>query len=105
MTMKQSWWRRRREERDEASCHEVARVLQSFLDGQVDDLTARRVARHLESCRRCGLEAETYTRIKNTLARRGGVDPEAVERLRAFGAQLVESGPDDPPGEPASRGT
>jgi anti-sigma factor RsiW len=77
-------------------------VLQSYLDGQVDEVTARRVARHLEVCRRCGLEVETYTRIKESLARRGGVDPEAVERLRAFGAQLVESGPDDPQGESAA---
>lgn len=96
MTMRQPWWRRMRGGADEASCHEVARVLQSYLDGHVDEVTARRVARHLEVCRRCGLEAETYTRIKDALARRGGVDPEAVERLRAFGAQLVESGPDDP---------
>lgn len=102
MTMKQPWWRRMRGSRDEASCHEVARVLQSYLDGNVDELTARRVARHLEICRRCGLEAETYTRIKESLARRGGVDPEAVERLRAFGARLAESGPDDPREESAT---
>lgn len=102
MTMKQSWWRRMRGGKDEASCHEVARVLQSYVDGHVDELTARRVARHLEICRRCGLEAETYTRIKESLARRGGVDPEAVERLRAFGARLAELGPDDPPEESAA---
>lgn len=102
MTMKQSWWRRMRGSKDEASCHEVARLLQSYLDGNVDEVTARRVARHLEVCRRCGLEAETYTRIKESLARRGGVDPEAVERLRAFGARLAESGPEDSPGEPAA---
>lgn len=98
MTEKLSWWRRMRPVSDVASCREVGRVLQSYLDGHVDELTARRVARHLEMCRRCGMEAETYAEIKRGLARRGGdVDPEAVARLRAFGARLVESSPEDPP--------
>ncbi|MBW3669188.1 MAG: zf-HC2 domain-containing protein [Actinobacteria bacterium] len=82
-------WIRRRE----ATCAEVAQVLQRYLDGQVDDLTARRVRRHLDHCRRCGLELETYQAIKVALARRGErVDPEAVERLRAFGERLAERG-------------
>lgn len=49
---------------DEAGCREMSRTLQAYLDGHVDEVTARRVARHLEACRRCGLEAEVYTRIK-----------------------------------------
>lgn len=91
-----SWWLRMRGSREVASCLEVGRVLQSYLDGHVDELTARRVARHLELCRRCGLEAETYTEIKNALSRRGRVDldPGAVARLRDFGAQLLEQDPD-----------
>ncbi len=87
-----NWIRRRRAER-EATCAEVAQVLQSYLDGHVDDLTARRVSRHLEHCRRCGLEAETYQAIKDALARRGReVDAETLDRLRAFGARLAEEG-------------
>ncbi len=87
-----TWWRRMRGSQEVASCLEVGRVLQSYLDGHVDELTARRVARHLELCRRCGLEAETYAEIKNALARRGQVevDPGAVARLREFGARLLE---------------
>ena len=99
MNQKLTWWRRIRANRDVASCLEVGRVLQSYLDGHVDELTARRVGRHLEMCRRCGLGAETYTEIKTALARRGGdvdVDPQAVARLRAFGESLLESDPDDP---------
>lgn len=98
MTQRLPWWRRVPPARDVATCREVGRVLQSYLDGHVDELTARRVTRHLAMCRRCGMEAETYTEIKRALARRGeGVDPDAVARLRAFGAQLVEGSPDDPP--------
>ena len=98
-----SWWRRMRGNREIASCLEVGRVLQAYLDGQVDVVTARRVARHLEMCRRCGLEAQTYLAIKEALARGGrDVDADAVARLRDFGARLIDSDiepPDDEPGE------
>ena len=98
MTDNLSWYRRMRGSRDVASCMQVGKALQSYLDGHVDDLTAGRVARHLELCRRCGMKAETYTQIKASLARRGTpIDPEAVSRLRAFGEQLVAKG-----GEPGS---
>lgn len=81
---------------------EVAQILQSYLDGHVDDLTARRVRRHLEHCRRCGLEADAYEAIKDALARRGhGVDPQSLERLRAFGQRLADEGDEDEAGSPA----
>jgi anti-sigma factor RsiW len=73
---------------------EVARVLQSYLDREIDDVTAQRVARHLEVCRRCGLAAATYEAIKQSLVRRAGPpDRGAVERLQAFSEQLAEPGP------------
>jgi anti-sigma factor (TIGR02949 family) len=76
-------------------CAEVARVLQHYLDGQADELTTRRVRRHLEACRRCGLEADTYRAIKDALARRrSAIDPRSVERLRAFAADLAARGPE-----------
>ena len=96
-----SWIRRRRTDR-EATCAEVAAVLQHYLDGMTDDLTARRVRRHLERCRRCGLEAETYQAVKDALARHGrDVDVESLERLRAFGEQLLLDGPDEDADAPA----
>ena len=96
-----SMWRRLRGSAEMASCRETMRVLQSYLDGQVDDVTTRRVGAHLEACRRCGLEAGTYREIKAALARRAGqIDPAAVERLRAFGETVPEleaaSGDDGP---------
>jgi len=48
-------------------CHEVAEVIQAFLDDEADELAARRVARHLKHCRRCGMEAATYLEIKRSL--------------------------------------
>jgi anti-sigma factor RsiW len=72
------------------TCREVGEVLQQYLDGHVDDDLAGRMEIHLEECRRCGLEAETYERIKATLAtRRPELPAESVDRLRAFGEQLA----------------
>ncbi|MGM0386698.1 MAG: anti-sigma factor family protein [Actinomycetota bacterium] len=71
-----------------SECHRVAKVLQAYLDGEVDGMTADMVSNHLETCRKCGLEANTYRAIKAaTLAAESEpepVDPEAVERLRRF---------------------
>jgi anti-sigma factor RsiW len=70
-------------------CPEVRRLLQRYLDGEVDDLKAKRIARHLEDCRRCGLRAETYSAIKRSLhEHRPEVPAETIERLRAFAAGL-----------------
>lgn len=81
--------------RDEASCREVARFLQLYLDGQLEDFRARRVARHLERCRRCGMEAETYEAIKAALARRAGeVDHVSLQRLKDFGQRMAEGNVD-----------
>lgn len=78
-------------------CLRVTRVLQSYLDGVTDEVTARRVAVHLEQCRRCGLEADTYRAIKGALARHEHTPADAVERLRAFAETLTVQG--EPPGE------
>jgi anti-sigma factor RsiW len=91
-----SMWRRMRGSAEIASCREVGQLLQSYLDGEVDELAAYRITRHLELCRRCGMEASTYAEIKASLARNGAHAPhhlDAVIRLREFGQRLV----DDPP--------
>lgn len=76
-------------------CHQVGEVLQHYLDGEIDDQRARQIEAHLEDCRRCGMEAETYTEIKAALAtRRAEMPAEPVERLRDFGERLARG--DDP---------
>lgn len=78
-----------------ARCMQAARRIQSYLDGELDDLSARRIAAHLRTCRRCGLNAATYTRIKHALARSGTrPPPDAVDRLRAFTHHLLSQSPD-----------
>jgi anti-sigma factor RsiW len=73
------------------SCPEVGRLLQRFLDGELaSDVEVGMLSEHLDECRRCGLEADTYRKIKAALAdRRSEVPPASVERLREFGAHLA----------------
>jgi len=72
------------------SCHQVGEVLQQYLDGHIDADRASRIEAHLDECRRCGMEADTYERIKSTLAsQRPQVPAESVARLREFGERLA----------------
>lgn len=77
---------------DALTCPEVGRLLQRFLDGELTDAAeAEMLSEHLDECKRCGLEADTYRKIKDALAsRRTPVPPESVERLREFGERLAE---------------
>lgn len=84
-----AWLRRRDPAERRLNCMQAARVLQAYLDGESDEVTARRVAAHLEDCRRCGLQADTYRKIKEALSRREAPDGDAVDRLRAFGESLM----------------
>jgi anti-sigma factor RsiW len=76
------------------TCHEVGRILQDYLDEELDQDRVKKVASHLEHCRRCGMEADAYARIKESLARvarQGLVHPEdqlSIERLRRFADTL-----------------
>lgn len=79
-------WRRDRP----IDCRAVGKALQRYLDHDLDDDLATRIDEHLEACRHCGLEAETYRAIKRSLAsRRPEVDARTIERLRAFGDRLA----------------
>lgn len=85
------------------TCHEVAAVLQAFLDDETDEVAARRVADHLHDCVRCGMEAATYERIKQSVGRgRLPLDPSTIARLRRFGQQVAANGPAAPFEEPGS---
>jgi anti-sigma factor RsiW len=77
-----------------ATCIEVARTLQQYLDGELDETTRARVAAHLAVCRRCGLDEQAYRDILAALVRRGdAIDREPIDRLRAFATSLTADGP------------
>lgn len=76
-------------------CRQVAKVLQSYLDGESPQKTSEMVAAHLETCRKCGLEASTYRAIKESIAKSqpaGPKDDQALVRLREFVDDLASSG-------------
>jgi anti-sigma factor (TIGR02949 family) len=74
------------------SCDEVGRWLQHYLDRELDDRRSARLAAHLEDCRRCGLEADTYRRIKRSLAeQQSPVPAETLARLREFGDRITHT--------------
>lgn len=77
---------------EELSCPEVGRLMQRFLDGELDDdVLVRSLAAHLDVCPPCGHEAEVYRAIKEALERgRPPVDREVVDRLHAFGRRLAD---------------
>ena len=77
-----------------ASCLATRRELQRFLDGETDPAATARVARHLDACRACGLQARTYRDIKASL-RSGGTPPpaDALDRLAAFTATMTPPTP------------
>ena len=84
------FWRVRRVRDDAGSdeCRELQAFFQEYVDSELDDDAAIRVASHLEACRGCGLEAGTYRAIKASLARMERPSPETLSRLHAFAETL-----------------
>jgi anti-sigma factor RsiW len=73
------------------SCHEVRRMLQSVLDGEMPADRAELVAAHLESCRRCEIEAHTVRQVIAAIRRqRPDLDLAAVTRLTDVAERLAE---------------
>ena len=73
-----------------ARCIEVGRQIQAYLDGGLDQASAAKVSGHLGACRRCGLTAEDYRRLKSALAEATGPLPtEPLQRLRSLAAGLA----------------
>ena len=73
------------------SCAHVQDLVQAYLDGELAEPGRTQLAAHLELCRPCGVDAETYDRIKTSLA--APAPAETVERLEHFAATLTGQGP------------
>ena len=75
-----------------ARCIEIGRQIQTYLDGDLDPASAAKVSSHLHACRRCGLTAEDYRRLKLALAETTAPMPaEPLQRLRALAAELANA--------------
>ncbi len=75
--------------RGELSCDDVMEVLQSYLDGETDADTARKVASHLDDCTDCDLESSVYQNIRVSLSvNKAPIDPVVLDSLRHFGERV-----------------
>lgn len=71
------------------NCKEVARRLQSYLDGELNEDRMEQIRAHLDDCVSCGLEFETFKKIKMGLnAQALPSDSDALARLRAFSERI-----------------
>lgn len=84
--------------RDYVECMRVRPLLQSYLDGELDDERgAAMVARHLEACRRCGRAKDSIETVKSHVARlRQDPTPEEIARVEQVIDELTDraAGPD-----------
>lgn len=78
------------------SCHRVRQLVQSYLDGELHGPEVDKLAAHLHRCKRCGVEAESYRRIKAAFS--APVPEQTVDRLRRFALSVptTEHPPDGP---------
>ena len=70
-------------------CAAVGKVLQRFLDGELDPRRSSRVDEHLAGCAWCEHEAHEFRSLKSALARGTSAPIDAAARLRALGEELV----------------
>lgn len=83
-----SKWLSRGERPRPLSCRQAMPMLQSYLDGALEETVADGVATHLAGCDQCAQRVEAYQAIKESLGRRQPPPADAVERLRKFGESL-----------------
>ena len=75
------------------TCHQVAEVLQEYLDEELEASQVPKVLKHLEACKDCGLEATMYTRIKESLvSHQQSADEDSMARIRALAQELATTG-------------
>ena len=72
-----------------AECVRVAEIIQQYLDGEGTPEEAARVELHLEDCKKCGLEAQALTDLKDAIRRHGERDDDAKLRLQEFADRLA----------------
>jgi anti-sigma factor RsiW len=68
----------------------IAKAIDAWVDHELDDATARRVARHVRDCRDCSAAVETTRLVKRSLHRQRDCEPRhlATARLARFAQQL-----------------
>ena len=78
--------------KDMTSCAKAMKLLQSAIDGELDQHTLGRVNRHMAACKKCGMHARTYEAIKTSIATQGAtpLPADIITDLEAFARNLPE---------------
>lgn len=77
-------------------CIEIGRQIETYLDRGLDPAAAAKVSSHLHACRRCGLSASDYRRLRSALAATSTpLAAEPLQRLHALAVDLASG--DTPP--------
>lgn len=71
-------------------CRQATRLLHQHLSDQLDTHSTEILHQHLTDCRHCGLEAEIYTRIIDSLSNHGHAPNGSVRRLEEFAERLTD---------------
>ncbi len=72
-------------------CHEVGRVLQAFLDGELGPEDGELVTAHLAVCDRCDIESRTVLAVRDAIRRqRPDLDVDRLARLERFVDDLAD---------------
>lgn len=73
--------------------HRSSKVIDAWVDGELDPVASRRVAAHLSDCWDCSLTAEAVRLIKRSLHRLGEQEPTclATVRLERFAQALTRT--------------
>ena len=76
-----------------ARCVEIGRQIQTFLDGGLDQAAAAKVSNPLAACRRCGLSADDYLRLKDRRLLHYVQEPYRRYQARVPGYPFMPAGP------------
>lgn len=75
------------------SCEQVEAVMQQYLDEELEASEVPKVLKHLEACKDCGLEADMYIRIKESLkSHQAAPDADSMARIRSLAEELATTG-------------
>jgi anti-sigma factor RsiW len=74
--------------------HRQRRLVQAYLDGELDGAPSRAAIEHLETCFDCSSAAETHQLVRSSLRRltNGAVPALALVRIRRYGHDLARRG-------------
>jgi anti-sigma factor RsiW len=76
-----------------ASCRKGCKLVQAYVDEEVDEQSAGVITRHLAECQQCRQEVTVNRRLREALRAQASVPESTVARLREFAHHCAEGQP------------